>query len=265
VIRTIPQVQAHPILVKGKPLAEGRLPAICAPLVGRSREALLREAEAVAAKRPDLLEWRVDFFADIGDTAAVLDTATALREATRGIPLLFTRRSQREGGEPIGLSEPQVVALYRAVCEAGLCDLADFEMANGVQHIKALRECSRANGIGLVLSYHNFSQTPQLQELLSRFEQAESLDADVAKVAVMPHGPEDVLRLLEATLQASRARSIPVVSMAMAGWGALSRLAGGIFGSALTFAVGQNPSAPGQMAIEEVRAALEILRKARAC
>jgi 3-dehydroquinate dehydratase I len=39
-------------------------------------------------------------------------------------------------------------------------------------------------------------------------------------------------------------------------------LCGGAFGSALSFAVGQNASAPGQMPIEELDAALAILRKA---
>jgi hypothetical protein len=37
--------------------------------VGRTREALAAETAAVAAKRPDLLEWRVDFLEAIADTA----------------------------------------------------------------------------------------------------------------------------------------------------------------------------------------------------
>lgn len=252
----------RPILVHGRPLAEGRLPAICAPLVARTREALIAEARAVAAKQPDLLEWRADFFSALGDSAEVLATAAALREAAGGIPLLFTRRAQREGGEAIPLGEAQVVALYRAVCEARAVELVDFEMGNDPSHVQAVRDASRAAGVGLVLSFHDFRQTPPLADLLARFERAERLGADVAKVAVMPQGPDDVLRLLQATSQTSRERGIPVVSMSMAGWGALTRLGGGLFGSALTFAVGQNPSAPGQIAIEDVRTVLEILRRA---
>jgi 3-dehydroquinate dehydratase-1 len=40
----------------------------------------------------------------------------------------------------------------------------------------------------------------------------------------------------------------------------MSRLASGVFGSALTFAVGESSSAPGQIPIEELRAVLETLR-----
>lgn len=238
------------------------MPAICAPLVAATREALLAEARAVAAGQPDLLEWRVDFFAALADTAQVLATARELRLAAGSLPVLFTRRSQREGGQAIALGEPQVVQLYRAVCEAGAVDLVDFEMDNDAADVRAVRDSARAAGVGLVLSFHDFQQTPPLDQLLARFEQAERLGADVAKVAVMPQGPDDVLRLLQATAQASRERGIPVVSMSMAGWGAITRLGGGLFGSALTFAVGQHPSAPGQIAIDDVRAVLAILHQA---
>lgn len=255
-------MQHKPIELNGKPLGAAGLPAICAPLVGRTREQLVAEAAAVAAKRPDLLEWRVDFFDAIADTAAVLETATALRAAGSGLPLLFTRRSQREGGEPTGLAEPQALALYRAICEHRAADLIDYEMGNDAAHVRALRESSKAHGVALVLSYHNFKETPPLEQLLERFAQAERMGADVAKVAVMPQDPQDVLRLLEATAQASRRLAIPVVSMAMAALGSVSRLCGGAFGSAMSFAVGQSSSAPGQMPIEDVRAGLAILARA---
>jgi 3-dehydroquinate dehydratase I len=70
----------HPqaILLNGRPLAGGRLPAVCAPLVARTDAALLAETAAVAAKRPDLLEWRVDFYEGIADTGRVLALARGL-------------------------------------------------------------------------------------------------------------------------------------------------------------------------------------------
>jgi 3-dehydroquinate dehydratase-1 len=89
-----------------------------------------------------------------------------------------------------------------------------------------------------------------------------ALGADVAKIAVMPQRAEDVLALLDATLRAARELPIPVAGMSMGGLGAASRLCGGVFGSALTFAVAGAPSAPGQMPVGEVRAALETLRRA---
>jgi 3-dehydroquinate dehydratase-1 len=257
-------MHARPIELGGRPLAGGQLPAVCAPLVGRTADALRAEAAAVVAKQPDLIEWRVDFYEGIGDTAAVLRTAADLRRVAKAIPLLFTRRSQREGGEPIGLDEARVLALYREVCASGAVDAVDYEMANEPAMVGELREASRAHGLSLFLSSHDFHATPPVEELLRRFELAESLGADVAKVAVMPRSEADVLVLLEATLRASHRLKVPVVSMSMAGLGALTRVCGWAFGSALTFAVGGEPSAPGQLPIEDVRLAVKVLQRAAA-
>ncbi|GAB3655160.1 type I 3-dehydroquinate dehydratase [Ramlibacter alkalitolerans] len=251
-----------PIQVAGRALAGGRLPAVCAPLVGRTRAALAAEIAVVAAKRPDLLEWRVDFFEAIADPREVLAAAADLRAASGDIPILFTRRCEREGGQPIALAEAGVPALYEAVAGSGCVDLLDFEMGNDAAHVAQVRALARRHGLPLVLSFHDFQRTPGEAELRERFAQAQRLEADIAKVAVMPQSTEDVHRLLGATLEASRSLAIPVISMAMGGLGAVTRLCGGVFGSALTFAVGAAPSAPGQIAIEEVRAALATLQRA---
>ena len=84
-----------------------------------------------------------------------------------------------------------------------------------------------------------------------------------AKLAVMPRDMQDVLTLLTATWQASQALPIPVVSMAMGPLGAVTRMCGGAFGSAMTFAVGQSASAPGQMPIADVQAAVAMLARAQ--
>jgi 3-dehydroquinate dehydratase I len=252
----------HTITLGGRPLAGGRLPAICAPLVARTRAALAEEAAAVAALQPDLLEWRVDFFEAIADVAAVLAAAQAVRQAARGIPVLFTRRAEREGGQAIALDEAQVLALYAAVAASGNVDAMDYEMAHEPAQVAQARELTRRHGLALVLSFHDFQRTPADAELDARFTQAAQLGGDVAKLAVMPHSMADVHRLLGATLRASERLSIPVISMSMGALGAVTRLCGGVYGSALTFAVGANPSAPGQIAIGDVRAALAVLQRA---
>lgn len=253
---------ARPIHWHGRPLGGTRFPAICAPLVGRTREQLLAETGAVAAKQPDLLEWRVDFFEGIADTAAVVALAADIKRAAGGIPLLFTRRSSREGGETIALSEPQVTALCKAVCAGGAIDFIDWEMSSQPEHLREVRQAARAAGVQLVLSFHDFQATPAREALLQRFALAAQLGADVAKIAVMPQGMDDVLTLLAATDEASRTLSIPVISMSMGGAGAVTRLAGGLFGSALSFAVGERASAPGQWPIAELETALALLCKA---
>jgi 3-dehydroquinate dehydratase-1 len=50
--------------------------------------------------------------------------------------------------------------------------------------------------------------------------------------------------------------------MSMGKFGAVSRLIGGVFGSSLSFAVGANASAPGQVPIEDMQEALAIVSRA---
>ncbi|MDD2925023.1 type I 3-dehydroquinate dehydratase [Rhodoferax sp.] len=252
---------AKAIHIHGQPAAGGKFPLVCTPLVGRTAEQVMSELHMVLAKKPDVLEWRVDFFKDIGNTAAVIEQARRIKQLAGDTPLLFTRRSIREGGEPIPLSEDQVVALYEAICDSQSVDLIDFEMANDAGHIARLRQAAQTHDIQLVLSFHNFSCTPDLNTLLERFQQAQDLGANVAKVAVMPKGLEDVLTLLNATLQASRTLNIPLISMSMGPFGSLTRLVGSVFGSALTFAVGASSSAPGQVPIEDLNTVLAIVQK----
>ena len=76
----------------------------------------------------------------------------------------------------------------------------------------------------------------------------------------MPKHYGDVLTLLSAT---NRARNEtvrgPIVTMSMGPEGAVSRLAGGLFGSDITFAIGMQASAPGQIPIEELRKGMDLL------
>jgi len=250
------------ISLRGRPIADGKLPLICTPLVGRTTAQLHAELDVILPKQPDVLEWRIDFFDAIADTAAVLAALAQIRQRAPAIPLLFTRRSTVEGGEKIPLSEAQVLALYETVCASGQMDLIDYELANNATHVAQVRAFSKACDVALVLSFHNFTDTPDHDHLVKKFLQAQQAGADVAKVAVMPHDMNDVLTLLQATQTASTQASIPLISMAMGPLGALTRVAGWMFGSSLSFAVGAARSAPGQIPVEELRTALHILQRA---
>ena len=252
----------QPICINGKPLAGGALPIIITPLVGATREAILDEVAFIVPKQPDLLEWRVDFFAAIGDSQAVIATAEAIRAAAGGIPVLLTRRNVSEGGAPIAIAEAAVVAMYGAACRARCVEMIDYELSNAPDDLRQLREISAANGVAMIMSYHNFALTPDAATLDDKFAAAQRLGADVGKVAVMPKTAADVLTLLAATDRASQTLAIPLISMSMGGVGSLSRIMGWVYGSAATFAVGKSSSAPGQIAIEELRLVLATVRKA---
>ena len=250
------------IELRGRPVGAGAFPLIITPLVGRTPAELEAELEAVVSKQPDMLEWRIDFFDGIADPALVRDTARAIRRAAGALPILLTRRNVTEGGHAVPISEPAVVDLLAGACEARWVDLIDYELSNAAADMARLRAVSTANGVALVASYHNFECTPDLDTLVGRFAEAGRRGADVAKVAVMPKDPQDVLTLLAATYRASRTLDLPLISMSMGGLGALSRVVGWMYGSAATFAVGKSSSAPGQITVEQLRAMLTAFRQA---
>ncbi len=253
---------AKVIDIRGRKLG-GDTPLVCTPLVGRTRERVLAEAASVVAKKPDVVEWRVDYFGAIADTAAVLETARALRAAIGDLPLIFTRRSIREGGEATPLDDEGVVRLYDAIGAARMADFLDFEMGNDAAHVQRVRDDARRQGTRVILSYHNFGYTPGRDFLVQRFLEAERLGGDVAKVAVMPRDRIDVLTLLAATAEADAKAKIPLISMSMGALGSITRMVGGAFGSSLSFAVGEAASAPGQIPIADLVAVYDVIRRAR--
>ena len=78
----------------------------------------------------------------------------------------------------------------------------------------------------------------------------------------MPNSNRDVLKLLDLTdTISSTYPDYPIVTMSMDGRGVVSRLAGEIFGSSITFGCARKASAPGQIEAGELAVALKILHQ----
>ena len=254
----------HPLVLDSRGRKPGGdTPLVCTPLVCRTRERVLAEAAGILPKSPDLLEWRVDHFGAIADTAAVIETLRELRTTAGQLPIIFTCRAHKDGGHRIPLGPAQVVGLYEAVAETRLVDFIDFELDHDAELVQRVRESTRAQEVRLILSYHNISYTPGHDFMVERFLEAERLGADVAMVQVKPRDRADVLRLLAATAEADAKARIPLISMSIGPLGSVSRMVGGLFGSSLSFAVGEKASAPGQIPIGDLVMAFDIIRRAR--
>lgn len=253
---------SRPIILKNRLFNSTREPLVCTPLVGSSEGAVYRELAAIMPKQPDLLEWRVDFFSGVADPERVVALGKRIRQEAGNIPILFTRRSIREGGCPISLDEAQVLELYTAICRSGYIDLFDYELSVDELYFQQAVALSEETELKLVASFHNFQETPSRDELVAKFVAMEQAGADIAKIAVMPKELRDVLTLLDATLTAYHVISLPIISMSMGAYGSLSRLFGWVFGSSVSFAVGEQSSAPGQIPIEQLNTVVDILRRA---
>jgi 3-dehydroquinate dehydratase-1 len=234
-------------------------PLICLPLVAGEKAEVLRQAGELKQFDPDLIEWRIDSYENVEKVDDSLSVLQVLREKIKNIPLIFTCRMDAEGGMRKISTDTRLKLLQTAI-GSGLLDLADIEMCNETAFIESVKDAARRNGTRLIFSYHNFDQTPDEAFILDKLMQAQKMGGDIAKVAVMPKDYKDVLVLLGATLKArTKYLRIPIITTSMGPEGGVTRLVGGLFGSDLTFAVGNEASALGQIPIGVLRKAMTVL------
>lgn len=248
------------ITIRNLTLGEG-LPKICVPLTGTTLEELSAQLAAALAGPCDLVEWRADYFRESQEPGVLLAVLGELRKATDK-PIIFTLRSAAEGGMS-PLKRHEILAVLRDVIEQGEADFVDiefFEEDGSLEDAKMefLAEAAHGNGKRVIFSNHDFDKTPDLESIVKRLLAMAQMGADLPKVAYMPRKPEDVLVLLEAArLAGEEALEGPFIALSMGEMGRETRVCGGSFGSAVTFAAppGSAPdlgSAPGQMDAREL-------------
>ena len=251
----------NPVKVRNTVIGEG-MPKICVPIVGVTKEAILDEARAITKLPADVVEWRIDWFENVFDIAKLVDVLKDLREVLGDMPLLMTFRTSKEGGEKAIEDEVYADINIRAA-QTGYVDLVDVEVFTGDEIVKKIIEGAHAAGVKVVASNHDFFKTPDKDDIVRRLRKMQDLGADIPKIAVMPQNKKDVLTLLAATEEmANEYADRPIITMSMAGTGVISRLAGEVFGSALTFGAAAKASAPGQMGVEDLKQILTLLHGA---
>ena len=250
-MRTIP--------VKNITLGGGKT-AICAPLAGRTAEALRAETALAAAQKPDMLEWRADYFEHARDASACEAVLRGMHETLPDMPVLFTLRAAAEGGA-CDIPREETARVYEAVCRASLTDLIDIERANPPGFLHNVMDAARQCGVKVILSQHNFTETPEEGAILQALRDMRALAPDLVKIAVMPRTPADVLALLSALDAYTREEDTPAIAIAMGALGAVTRAAGGLFGSAVTYAAldGGAATAPGQLGVADLREVMWLL------
>lgn len=246
--------------IKNLTVGEGT-PKIIVPLIGKTKEQIVEEAELVKELRPDVVEWRVDFYEEVENLAAVKELLADLRKLFADELLLFTFRTHKEGGNKEISNETYVELNQTAILSKNI-DLVDVELYTGDKEVQAIVSTAKENGVFVIMSNHDFFKTPPKEEIVARLRKMQEYGADIPKIAVMPTNVEDVLTLLDATnTMKKQYADRPIITMSMGGTGVISRLSCEVFGSAFTFGAGKNASAPGQIPVAELRNVLEILHK----
>ena len=237
------------------------LPKICAPIVGTTKDDIMAETENIGSLPVDIAEWRVDWFEHACDFSKVEDVLKDLRAILGETPLLMTFRTSNEGGEK-SIKYDDYAELILSASETGYVDMVDLEVFIGTDIVKEIIAGAHNAGVKVIGSNHNFNKTPDKDEIVERLRNMQELGVDIPKIAVMPKGMKDVITLLAATEEMHREfADRPIVTVSMSETGVLSRICGEAFGSAITFGAAKNVSAPGQMKVNDLSAAIKLLHE----
>jgi 3-dehydroquinate dehydratase-1 len=192
---------------------------------------------------PDLFELRLDaLFAMREELEASLRNLRA--------PLIITARHPREGGSNQLSAQTRRALLIRFLPHAAFVDI---ELRSAGAFASVL-EAARAKRIRIIVSFHDFDETPSRPRLDGIARAARSLGADVLKVATRTDTSAHLARLQD-FFQSAR-REMEIAAMGVGRLGRISRIE---FArrSALNYGHLGSPQIEGQLSIIQLRRILQ--------
>ncbi len=205
---------------------------ICVVITGPTYEKAFEQLTK-ACSVANLVELRLDCFESLD-----LEALKTLRSSF-SIPMIFTLRSFSQGGH-YPLSEEKRLEDIRNLLELEP-QYFDIETHVPLSFIKEIS--SLWPKVKLIVSYHNFSETPQDLQLL--YQEMRKVPAHFYKIAVMARARIDTWRLINWANQLDP----KLIAISMGEYGQISRILAPILGCPFTYAAidEDQKSAPGQL------------------
>ena len=220
-----------------------RLPRVCLAISGDTVEDQIAIAELMARDNP-FLEFRLDY---LKQPLAALSKIHRFLETHQYITAVGTCRRAENGGKFKGTLAAQLEVLTKA--HAAGCLIVDLELQSAA---KAKPDAiARLRGrAGLILSFHDFRATRNLDETL---EKMLKIPADFYKIVGTATTLADNVAMMK-FLQAQSGK-YALVGLCMGEQGVISRVLGVRAGSVFTFgAVNEDlKTAPGQISARDLR------------
>lgn len=217
---------------------------VCASIIEETFEDTVSVA---AGTRADLVELRLDYLREKPDFSKIKEIKK---------PVIAACMPSWEGGRFEGSEEERVRLLKDSL---PFIQYVTIELNTGAGLRDALVDKAKEKGVKVIVAYHDFEETPPLDEIKDTLKRELEAGADVAKVAFTPKNTGDVLAVLQAT--AEHTLSIPVITLSMGELGRASRIIGPLLGSHLTYAAaaGDKKAAPGQLTVDELKKILTTI------
>ena len=206
----------------------------------------------------DIVELRIDQWENF-----VIKNVDTVVQQLRGLNLdfkiLVTYRTSSQGGKG-NIEETTYIDIIRLLIEYAQFELLDIEWSGAIntdQYAQLITDAQEKN-LNVVLSHHNFEETPSLEEIKFIYYKMQKLAPQYLKLAVMPNNKEDVLHLLEAMSVTSDNTPYKVIGISMSHLGLVSRVAQGVFGGSISYGCLGEPQAPGQIHVKALKQQLEF-------
>ncbi|MHC0529235.1 type I 3-dehydroquinate dehydratase [Staphylococcus capitis] len=206
----------------------------------------------------DIVELRIDQWENF-----VIKNVDTVIQQLRGLNLdfkiLVTYRTSNQGGKG-NVEETTYIDILKLLIEYAQFELLDIEWSGAIntdQYAQLITDAQEKN-LNVVLSHHNFEETPSLEEIKFIYYKMQKLAPQYLKLAVMPNNKEDVLHLLEAMSVTSDNTLYKVIGISMSHLGLVSRVAQGVFGGSISYGCLGEPQAPGQIHVKALKQQLEF-------
>lgn len=259
---TVQMVQAQDNVHQQVELAElAKLPIkTIVPITAKTKEQAIAQAKVIAANQDaDLAEFRIDLLDLAADSKQVIALGHELKKVLGDKPMIATIRTHNEGGKLI-ISDADYGKTYQAYLKQPFMDMLDVEMFRDQQVVKNTVKLAHDKKVLIVMSNHDFKQTPSEDEIVKRLLKQDELGADILKIAVMPQSKQDVFTLMNATLKVSQQSKKPLLTMSMGKLGTISRIATANMGGSFSFGMIGEASAPGQIDVTQLKQFLKTVQ-----
>ncbi|CAH9146521.1 unnamed protein product [Cuscuta epithymum] len=218
---------------------------ICVPIMASTVDEMLDQMGRAKSSQADLVEVRLD---SLNSLNPLPDLSKLIQQSP--LPTLFTYRPAWEGGMYNGDENSRMDAL-RLAMELG-ADYIDVEL-KAIQQFNSSLPAKKTGKCQVIISSHNYHNTPSVEELGDLVARIQSAGADIVKIATTALDITDVARVFQITVH-SQVSGVPIIAMVMGEKGLISRILCPKFGGYLTFGTLEDGkvSAPGQPTIKDL-------------
>ena len=199
----------------------------------------LKQTLTKALKKSDYAEIRFDFL----NPNLVPDALQQIKKDLR--KCVCTLRPVSEGGK-FSEGEKNRISIIKLIAEYNPF-LLDVEL-NTLSKNKNLRRYLKNTGTDILVSWHNFKQTPSNSALKKKLTQMKKISNNI-KIVTMAKSINDATRVLSLY----KNNNTKLIAFSMGNYGRISRILCLFLGSPYTYASLGKPIAPGQFSVDEVK------------